>query len=133
MRREPYAPSGAEIGAISALLRELALPSNLLSQLLAHAAAVAGDADRLGLVSIADSEHVLARHTADSLLFALARAPQAGERWIDVGSGAGFPGLVLGCAYPQTDFVLSEPQQRRAGFLDLQITRLGLALSLIHI
>lgn len=116
-----------DLTALSTLLRELVLPTTLLSPLLAHARAVEADADRLGLVSAADVGHVIARHTADSLLFALARRPEAGERWVDVGTGAGFPGLVLACCFPETLFTLVEPQRRRAGFLELQVLRLGLA------
>jgi 16S rRNA (guanine527-N7)-methyltransferase len=116
-----------EIAAISAILRELGLPAGALSPVLAHATAVGRDADRLGLVSGQDVAHVLSRHTGDSLLFALAREPLPGETWVDVGSGAGFPGLVLACCYPETIFLLVEPQQRRAGFLDLTITTLGLS------
>lgn len=81
------------------------------------------------MISHGDAGHVIARHTADSLLFALARAPEPGESWVDVGTGAGFPGLVLAICYPDTRFALVEPQQRRAGFLDLQVARLGLANS----
>lgn len=120
------APSGVEIGVISGIIRELGLSAGVLSMLLAHSNAVEADADRLGLVSASDRGHVLARHSADSLLFALARAPEPGESWVDVGSGAGFPGLVLAIAYPDAQFTLSEPQQRRAGFLDLQVANLGL-------
>jgi 16S rRNA (guanine527-N7)-methyltransferase len=71
-------------------------------------------------------EAVVARHTADSLLFALARRPMPEDAWVDVGSGAGFPGLVLACCFPEARFTLVEPQQRRAGFLELQLHQLGL-------
>ncbi|HJT37251.1 MAG TPA: hypothetical protein VJ818_02400 [Actinomycetota bacterium] len=64
------------IAALASLLRELALPLNLLSVLLAHAAAVVADADRLGLVSERTLDAVVGRHTADSLLFALVRRPE---------------------------------------------------------
>ncbi|MEX2557263.1 MAG: RsmG family class I SAM-dependent methyltransferase [Actinomycetota bacterium] len=94
---------------------------------MAHAAAVAGASDRLGLVAPGDRGSMVARHTADSLLFALARPPIPGETWVDVGSGAGFPGLVLACCYPETRFTLIEPSERRAGFLELQLAGLGLA------
>lgn len=114
-----------QVGSIGALLRELRLPETCLSPLLAHAAAVSGETERLGLVSADDALNVLGRHTADSLLFALAREPEPGERWADVGSGAGFPGLPLACCYPETTFTLIEPQRKRAGFLELQIARLG--------
>jgi 16S rRNA (guanine527-N7)-methyltransferase len=114
-------------GVLGALLQRLGLPLNLASPLMAHAAAVAGASDRLGLVAPGDRGSMLARHTADSLLFALARVPQPGERWADVGSGAGFPGLVLACCYPDARFALIEPNERRAGFLELQAAGIGLA------
>jgi len=114
------------IAALSALLRELYLPQNLLSMLLAHAAAVATDADRLGLVSERTIDAIVSRHTADSLLFALVKRPMPEDAWVDVGSGAGFPGLVLACCFPEARFTLVEPQKRRAGFLELQLHQLGL-------
>src|SRR5207248_7688306 len=95
---------GDRIAALSALLRELSLPPNLLSLLLAHAPAVAADADRPGLVSERTLEPVVARPTADSLLFALVRRPMPGDAWVGVGSGAGFPGLVLACCFPDSRF-----------------------------
>lgn len=127
---EPDLSSGFHVkhnlGSIGAILRELRVSPEAMSLLLSHAAAVEDDADRLGLVSRSDIGHVLDRHTADSLLFALVREPQAEERWIDVGSGAGFPGLVLAACYPIASFLLLEPQRRRAAFLEMQAARLGL-------
>ena len=113
-------------GALGTILQRLGLPVSIASPLLAHASAVAEAAERLGLVALGDREDLVVRHTADSLLFALARRPKRGERWVDAGSGAGFPGLVLACAYPATSFTLIEPNSRRAGFLELQATTLGL-------
>jgi len=116
-----------QIGALSTLMRELAVPASVLSSLLAHAEAVRTHAKRLGLVAPGDVETIVSRHTADSLLFALAQGPQAGERWVDVGTGAGFPGLVLAICWSETWFTLVEPQQKRAGFLEIQCAELGLS------
>lgn len=112
---------------LGSLLQRLGLPLSLTSPLMAHADAVAGAADRLGLIAPGDKGSVPARHTADSLLFALARTPRPGEHWADVGSGAGFPGLVLACCYPASRFSLIESNSRKAGFLDLQAGNLGLS------
>ena len=116
-----------ERGVLAPLLQRLGLPVSLASPLLAHANAVRDAGERLGLVSDHDLSSIVRRHTADSLLFALARPPELGERWADVGSGAGFPGLVLACCYPNAHFTLIEPHSRRAGFLDLQVAGLGLS------
>jgi 16S rRNA (guanine527-N7)-methyltransferase len=109
------------------LLNGLGLPSTVLSLLFAHAEAVRAATGRLGLVSPGDIDQLIPRHTADSMLFALARSPRAGERWLDVGTGAGFPGVVLACCYPDSSFTLLEPHERRAGFLELTTGDLGLA------
>ena len=45
---------------------------------------------------------------------------------LDVGTGAGFPGLVLAAAWPETETVLCEPLQKRAAFLRLAALELGL-------
>jgi 16S rRNA (guanine527-N7)-methyltransferase len=44
--------------------------------------------------------------------------------WVDVGSGGGFPGLVVSVRWPG-EVVLVEPRQRRAAFLELAVNSLG--------
>jgi len=46
---------------------------------------------------------------------------------LDVGTGAGFPGLVLAIAYPQTEVVLAEPLKKRVSFLKYAAIDLGLS------
>jgi 16S rRNA (guanine527-N7)-methyltransferase len=61
---------------------------------------------------------VWTRHVADSLQL-LPLAPDA-KRWIDLGSGAGFPGLVVACALadePGTEVYLVESIGKKAAFL----------------
>lgn len=48
----------------------------------------------------------------------------AGQRWVDVGSGAGFPGLVVAACLP-VELVLVEPREKRAAFLELMLAQLG--------
>ncbi|MFT7880342.1 MAG: 16S rRNA (guanine(527)-N(7))-methyltransferase RsmG [Sulfurimonas sp.] len=45
---------------------------------------------------------------------------------LDVGTGAGFPGLILGIALPDTDVVLAEPLKKRVSFLKYACIDLGL-------
>lgn len=47
-----------------------------------------------------------------------------GQGWIDVGSGAGFPGLVVAACLP-VEVVLVEPRERRAAFLELMLAQVG--------
>lgn len=48
----------------------------------------------------------------------------AGQRWIDVGSGAGFPGLLVAACLP-VEVWLVEPRERRAAFLELMLAQVG--------
>ncbi len=76
------------------------------------------------LVRFADRQELVRRH----LLEALAAAPLLGERGrlLDVGSGAGLPGVPLLVARPGWRGVLLEPRQKRWAFLKLVIRELGL-------
>lgn len=63
------------------------------------------------------------RHTLDSLAAASALPSGAG---LDIGSGAGFPGIPLAVARPDCRFTLIEPRRKRAAFLQAVIAALGL-------
>lgn len=68
----------------------------------------------------------LAEHVAEGLeVVALAQrlGCTGGEQWIDVGSGAGFPGLIVAACLP-VEILLVEPRERRAAFLELMLAQL---------
>ena len=69
----------------------------------------------LNLISPADEARIEGRHLVDSLQLA-PLIPPAADRAIDLGSGAGFPGLVL-AAVTGVRFALVESDQRKAAFL----------------
>ena len=69
----------------------------------------------VNLVARTDEPFLWVRHIADSLQLAPLMAPQP-ERAIDLGSGAGFPGLILALATGVL-FDLIEADQRKAAFL----------------
>jgi 16S rRNA (guanine527-N7)-methyltransferase len=70
---------------------------------------------RINLVSRADLPKLWSRHIADSLQL-VRLVPEAVDSAIDLGSGAGFPGLVLAVA-TGIPFHLIEADQRKAAFL----------------
>ncbi len=70
---------------------------------------------RLRLTGEDDAEEILQKHVLDSL--ALCRQIGAGARVADVGSGGGFPGIVVACARPDVRVSLIESRRRRASFL----------------
>lgn len=70
---------------------------------------------RFHLTGERDPKTLLRKHAPDSL--APARLiPDVGTI-VDVGSGAGFPGIILGCVRPEMDLVLVEPRRRPCSFL----------------
>jgi len=72
---------------------------------------------RAGLTTITDPVEVAIKHFLDSLSGLLVRDIAPGERVADVGSGGGFPGLVLAVARPRATFALIESSRKRAAFL----------------
>jgi 16S rRNA (guanine527-N7)-methyltransferase len=68
------------------------------------------------LVSAASLGQVWQRHIADSLQLLL-HVPRETSPWLDLGSGAGMPGLVLAIAYPDLTFNLVESRKRRVAWL----------------
>lgn len=84
---------------------------------------------RFNLTAITDYEGVQVRHFLDSLscLLALPRAElQAGARVIDVGTGAGFPGVPLKIVCPGMRLTLLEATRKKVIFLEHLVHRLGL-------
>ena len=81
----------------------------------------------INLVAPSTLDEVWQRHFADSAqLWAL--APPAAKHWLDVGSGAGFPGLVLailGAEKKATRHTLVESDSRKAAFLREVARELG--------
>jgi 16S rRNA (guanine527-N7)-methyltransferase len=82
------------------------------------------DAVRLGFLGPHEGGRLRERHLDDALGLAAIRAPRAGERWVDLGSGAGLPGLPLASAYPQAAFTLVDAQRRRLDWVAATAARL---------
>ena len=79
---------------------------------------------RMNLTAITGPEEVAGKHFQDSL----AAAPylSAGAKCIDVGTGAGFPGVPLLIARPDLSFTLLDSLNKRLVFLDAILEELGL-------
>jgi 16S rRNA (guanine527-N7)-methyltransferase len=80
--------------------------------------------ERQNLVSTATLDHVWSRHIADSAQL-LRYEPHPGCSWIDIGSGAGLPGIVI-ASIAQGPITLVEPRRLRADFLHKCIEALNL-------
>lgn len=105
------------------------LPAPQLDRLREYAALLARWTQRINLISRADAPHIWSRHILDSLRL-LPLIPPGTDRAIDLGSGAGLPGLVLAIA-SGIPFELVEADRRKAAFL-LEAARLTEAPVQIH-
>ena len=77
---------------------------------------LAEENEQQNLVSAASLDSVWRRHMADSLQL-LDHVPRETQSWLDLGTGAGFPGLALACVRPNAQFVLVESRKRRVDWL----------------
>jgi len=88
-----------------------------------YVAMLAGDGVVRGLIGPREVPRLWDRHVLNSA--AVAEAVPPGARVVDVGSGAGLPGIPLGLVRPDLALTLVEPMARRVEFLTDVVTALG--------
>lgn len=87
----------------------------------------------MNLTTITEYNEVVIKHFADSAAIGCITDMNGNIDVIDVGTGAGFPGIVLKIVYPQLSVVLLDSLNKRVNFLKNVITELGLTdISAIH-
>ncbi|HVS14955.1 MAG TPA: RsmG family class I SAM-dependent methyltransferase [Thermoanaerobaculia bacterium] len=100
-----------------------------LDRLHAHHRELVRWSPRLSLIGPGTAGETVERHYAESL----AGAPLVGPgRLLDVGSGAGFPGLVLAAALPEVGVILVERRARKAAFLRAAARRMGVSVEVVE-
>jgi 16S rRNA (guanine527-N7)-methyltransferase len=110
----------------------LSVSRETLDRLEQLAAAVIDENGRQNLISAATVESIWHRHIVDSAqLLPLADTPHHDLPWIDLGTGAGFPGLVIACLSPRP-IILVESRRKRFEFLSRVAEMLGLAHVNVH-
>jgi 16S rRNA (guanine527-N7)-methyltransferase len=95
-----------------------------LSRAVAYGEALVEDSDQLGLLGPRELPKLWSRHILNSAV--VSELLVTGESVADVGSGAGLPGIPMAIARPDVHFVLIEPMERRANWLQKQVVQLGL-------
>jgi len=83
-----------------------------------------------GLIGPREGERIWERHIANCIPVTTL-IPQ-GSSVVDVGSGAGLPGIVIALARPDTQVTLIEPLQRRVDFLNEVVAELALPITVIR-
>lgn len=92
---------------------------------------VIAENERQNLISPASVASMWTRHLCDSAQLLL-HADAGARRWLDVGTGAGFPGLVVAVLRPDLTVDLVEPRLRRVEFLTTAITTLNVTNAAVH-
>ena len=95
-----------------------------------YADLLAGPGVERGLIGPREVERVWDRHILNSA--AVAELIQPGERIVDIGSGAGLPGLPIAIARPDVRVALVEPMLRRIEFLEEAVAALALPVEIIR-
>ena len=93
----------------------LALSSDQISQLIAYLELLLRWNQKINLTAIRDPESCVTRHFGESLY--LSRWVELKGRLLDIGSGAGFPGLSLKIVFPHLSVTLLEPVAKKRAFL----------------
>lgn len=110
------------------LAESLAVPRETIERLDALRRLVLAEAQQQNLIGAATVDHFWARHIVDSAQL----LPMAGDArpgsWLDLGTGAGFPGLVIGIL-SERPIILVESRRKRFEFL----ARAAEALDLPHV
>jgi len=102
-------------------VRELLTPFGLdptttqAKQILAYLQLLLRWNQRINLTAIREPENCVTRHFGESLF--LARHAQLAGDLLDIGSGAGFPGLALKIVFPEISVTLLEPVAKKRAFL----------------
>ena len=79
----------------------------------------------MNLTAIRDEKEILEKHFIDSLLLS-GLLLHSDKKIIDLGTGAGFPGLVLAVIFPEKDFLLVDSVRKKISFIDEAAENLGL-------
>ena len=101
-------------------------------QLLAYLALLIKWNKAYNLTAVRDPNEMVSRHLLDSLSV-VPFVTEAGDNWLDVGSGGGMPGIPLAILFPEQQFTLLDSNGKKTRFLTQVKLELKLAnLQVIH-
>lgn len=121
MKHAEVPPPPAAVGAIFGAAAETALH---------YAEILAGAGVERGLLGPREVDRLWGRHILNSAV--VAELLETGEQVVDIGSGAGLPGIPLAMARPDVRVTLIEPLLRRSDFLRETIEELGIDCAVVR-
>lgn len=86
----------------------------------------------MNLTAITDADGIAVKHFADSLSLLKAADIKSGAKVLDLGTGAGFPGIPLLIAKPDISLTLIDSTAKKLGFVAESIDALGLQAEVFH-
>jgi 16S rRNA (guanine527-N7)-methyltransferase len=116
--------SGSRINAMLAEAGAAALTQPQTNQFEAYLSLLLSWNERVNLTAIRDEEGILSRHFVESILCARS-LPDGIVTLLDLGSGAGFPGIPIALCRPEISVTLAESQGKKAAFLNEALRVLG--------
>jgi 16S rRNA (guanine527-N7)-methyltransferase len=105
------------------------VPRETYEKLGAYAALLREESKRQNLISASTLEQLWERHLLDSAQL-VRFEPHGGASWVDIGSGAGLPGIVIACLV-DGPVTLVEPRRLRAEFLHKAAESLRLSVTIL--
>jgi 16S rRNA (guanine527-N7)-methyltransferase len=111
---------------------EIELDSTAIERFDAYAALLTEWNGKFNLTAITEPSEIVVKHFVDSLTFFSAAAPAEGASLIDIGSGAGFPGIPIKILRGDMNVTLLDSTKKRTLFLQETAKQLGLEIFAVH-
>ncbi len=105
------------------------LEADLQQKLLAYLALMQKWNKTYNLTAVSDENGMVTHHLLDSMAVLPHLWPGS---WLDVGCGAGIPGVILAIARPQWQFTLLDSNSKKTGFVQQAVIELGLRNIRVH-